>query len=147
MQVSLHEMHVWLNEVFAIDLSIKNLFYMKYILIILTIMLMGHSVSAQQTNREKLKTYMSQFFIERADHYIDRDSVMRYSGNVNLTILGNAARCDTAIVIFRGNGISEGNKTANIEMLHATLKGNIRIQGMDNMVIYADSLYIDLNKR
>ncbi len=32
-------------------------------------------------------------------------------------------------------------------MLHATLKGNIRIQGTDNMVIYADSLYIDLNKR
>jgi len=120
---------------------------MKYILIIISIILTSTGVTAQQTDRQRLKTQMSWFFIERADHYIDRDSVMRYSGNVILTVLGNAARCDTAIVIFRGNGISEANKTANIEMLNATLKGNVRIQGTDNLVIYADSLYIDLNKR
>lgn len=119
---------------------------MKCILIIFTTMLTSTGVTAQ-TYQEKPKGYISRFFIESANHYIDRDSVMRYSGNVILTILGNAARCDTAIVIFRGNGISEGRKTANIEMLNATLKGNIRIQGTDNIVIHADSLYIDLNKR
>lgn len=110
-------------------------------------MLSNTSVNAQQMDRQKIETHMSRFFIESANHYIDRDSVMLYSGNISLTVLGNAARCDTAIVIFRGNGISEGNKTANIEMLNATLKGNIRIQGTDNLVIYADSLYVDLNKK
>lgn len=110
-------------------------------------MLTSTGITAQQNDREKKEAYMSRFFIERADHYIDKDSVMLYSGNVNLTILGNASRCDTAIVIFRGNGISEGDKPSNIEMLYATLKGNIRIQGTDNLVIYADSLYVDLNKR
>lgn len=119
---------------------------MKLLPIIILAMFVSGYTYAQQPTKEQ-KERMLRFFINKADRAVFSDSILSYYGNVRLNILGSVARCDSAFVHIIGHNMNDitSAKTSTIEAnLNATLKGNVKIWGADELVVYADSLYIDL---
>lgn len=119
---------------------------MKRLHIVIVAMFISGYTYAQQPSQEQQER-MSRFFVNKADRAVFSDSILSYYGNVGLNILGSVARCDSAFVRIIGHNMNDitSAKTSTIEAsLNATLKGNVKIWGADELVVYADSLYIDL---